>query len=185
MAIARGARPSGEDSSLPNQDGTNLRPMSKVAGTMVQRARAWLPIGEFGRFILVGIWNTLFGYLVFALFNFLLSKRFPSYGYVLASGLSSIINITVAFLGYKWLVFKTSGNYLREWLRTVSVYSAGIALGIALLPVAVHILQAAVDISHAKATYLGALILTLLSALWNFLGNKNFSFKKREAPLKG
>ena len=29
---------------------------------------------------------------------------------------STVINITVAFLGYKWFVFKTKGNYLREWM---------------------------------------------------------------------
>src|SRR5512135_2819529 len=89
---------------------------------------------QFGRFLLVGIWNTLFGYGCYAGLTALLQPRFR-YGYVAASLLANLINISVAFLGYKWFVFKTKGNYLREWARCVLVYSGGIVLSAALLPV--------------------------------------------------
>ncbi len=143
-----------------------------------------MPSREFGRFLVVGVWNTFFGYGVFALFNFLLAKQFPQVGYVIASVLSSIINITVAFLGYKWFVFRTSGNYLREWLRTVSVYSVGIGVSILLLPLVVYLLRWSTSMSHERATYVGGFVLTILSALWNFIGNRNYSFRKTASAVE-
>ena len=73
-----------------------------------------IPPGQFFRYLLVGIWNTGFGYGLFVLFTYLLSKRWPEYGYIPASLLSSVFSITVAFFGYKLYVFKTKGNYLQE-----------------------------------------------------------------------
>src|ERR1035437_8903670 len=75
-----------------------------------------IPPGQFGRYLLVGTWNTLFGYGTFALFTAVLNPFVP-HSYILASLLSSLLNITVAYLGYKWFVFKTRGHYLREWMR--------------------------------------------------------------------
>jgi len=69
--------------------------------------------------------NTLFGYGTFALFTAVLNPIVP-HSYIWASLLSSLLNITVAYFGYKWFVFKTKGNYLREWMRCVAVYSGGI-----------------------------------------------------------
>ena len=59
------------------------------------------------------------------------------HSYIWASVLSSLLNITVAYLGYKWFVFKTKGNYLREWMRCVAVYSGGIIFALLALPVLV------------------------------------------------
>jgi putative flippase GtrA len=87
-----------------------------------------IPPGQFGRYLLVGAWNTLFGYGSFAFFTAILSPMIP-YSYIVASVISSLLNISVSYLGYKWFVFKTRGNYLREWLRCVAVYSGGIVFG--------------------------------------------------------
>src|ERR1700674_2234048 len=80
-----------------------------------------IPPGQFGRYLLVGLGNTVFGYATFAFFTAILDRYVPQ-SYMLASVLASVLNITVAFLGYKWFVFKTKGNYLREWGRCVGVY---------------------------------------------------------------
>ncbi len=79
---------------------------------MISSLRRHVPGGQLGRYLVVGIWNTAFGYATFALFNLLLEGRVPA-SYMVASLLASVINITVAFLGYKWFVFKTRGNYLQ------------------------------------------------------------------------
>ena len=63
------------------------------------------------RYLIAGGFNTVFGYGLFAVFNWLFSRRIP-YSYLLASLLSNLIAITVAFLAYKWFVFRTRGNYL-------------------------------------------------------------------------
>jgi len=55
--------------------------------------------------------------------------------------LSSLLNITVAYFGYKWFVFKTKGNYLREWMRCVAVYSGGIIFALPALPALVVLIR--------------------------------------------
>ena len=73
----------------------------------------WLPSWQFLRYLLVGAWNTVFGYLTYAVLTWVLSRHL-AYGYLYAAVFSNVIAISVAFLGYKWFVFKTHGNYLRE-----------------------------------------------------------------------
>ena len=94
-----------------------------------QNMKRHIPPGQFGRYLLVGAWNTLFGYGSFAFFTAILSPMIP-HSYIVASVISSLLNISVSYLGYKFFVFKTKGNYLREWIRCVGVYSGGILVGV-------------------------------------------------------
>jgi putative flippase GtrA len=139
-----------------------------------------IPPGQFGRYLLVGIWNTAFAYGTFALFTALLDKVVPQ-SYMLASVLSSFINITVSFFGYKWFVFKTKGNYLREWIRCVGVYGTNILFGLAILPVLVYAIR---HYSHfqRQAPYLAGAVLTGFTVLVSFFGHKHFSFKQPAVP---
>ncbi len=104
-----------------------------------------LPKGQFVRFLGVGIWNTIFGYLSFAaflfLFSHLLPQRFLYLAVVIASLVSTPINITVAYFGYKFLVFRTKGNYLMEWLRCFAVYGVGMLPGLLILSALTRVLQ--------------------------------------------
>jgi putative flippase GtrA len=134
-----------------------------------------IPPGQFGRYLLVGAWNTLFGYGTFALFTALLNPIVP-HSYIWASLLSSLLNITAAYLGYKWFVFKTKGNYLREWMRCVAVYSGGIIFGLIALPVLVHLIRRNSRF-FAEAPYIAGALLTVLVVIYSFLGHKKFSFR--------
>jgi putative flippase GtrA len=134
-----------------------------------------LPARQFGRYLIVGAWNTLFGYGCYALLTALLQPRFR-YGYVAASLLANLINITVAFLGYKWFVFKTKGNYLHEWARCVVVYSGGIVLGTAALPPLVALIRRSTSLTTG-APYLAGAIVTGLTVIYSFVGHKKFSFR--------
>jgi putative flippase GtrA len=78
------------------------------------------------RYLIVGGWNTLFGYLSFATLYYFFS---PVVHYMLIMVMSTVINITNAFVFYKFLVFRTRGNYLREYLRFYAVYAVPIAAG--------------------------------------------------------
>jgi len=134
-----------------------------------------IPPGQFGRYVLVGIWNTLFGYGTFALFTAVLNPIVP-HSYMWASVLSSLLNITVAYLGYKWFVFKTKGNYLREWARCVAVYSSGIIFGLIALPVLVFAIRHNTRFV-GQAPYIAGAILTGVVVLYSFVGHKKFSFR--------
>ena len=134
-----------------------------------------VPSGQIGRYLIVGIWNTLFAYGTFAMFTALLNGYMP-FSYVVASLISSLLNITVSFLGYKWFVFKTKGNYLREWFKCLMVYSVSIAFGIVLLPPLVLIV-AYVTQQPKAAPYIAGAILTFFNVIISFVGHKKFSFR--------
>ena len=131
---------------------------------------------EFVRYLLVGLLNTVSGYILFAAANFALRKLGP-YSYLPAAVLSNIVAITIAFLAYKWFVFKTRGNYFSEWIRCLSVYSTGIIASLILLPVAVTLVRRCVD-RPENAPYIAAAIIISVTAAFTYFGHKNISFRK-------
>jgi putative flippase GtrA len=140
------------------------------------------PPGQFGRYLIVGVGNTIFGYGTYAGLTAMLTGRVP-FAYMVASILSSFLNITFSFLTYKWFIFKTKGNYLREWSRCVVVYGGTYALAVALLPVSVFLVRHFTSAAESAPYVAGALQMTLLATL-GFLGHKTFSFApKREREL--
>jgi len=135
-----------------------------------------VPPGQFGRYLLVGAWNTLFGYGTFALFTAVLNPIVP-HSYIWASLLSSLLNITVAYFGYKWFVFKTKGNYLREWMRCVAVYSGGIIFALLALPALVVLIRHNTRF-FAQAPYIAGAFLMVVVVVYNFFWHKKFSFRE-------
>lgn len=135
------------------------------------------PLSQFVRYILVGGFNTLFGYSLFALLNWLFSG-FSYYSYFYAAVLGNVIAITVAFLGYKWFVFRTRGNYLIEWIRCIGVYGSTMLIGLVglaiLVPVFRHHLR-----NPQLAPYLVAALMTPVGVIISFLGHKNISFRQK------
>ena len=129
------------------------------------------------RYLVVGAWNTAFGYGLFALLTYLLRDSFPA-SYMIASLLSSLISITVSYLGYKWWVFKTPGNYLREWCKALMVYSGSVVVGLLLLPPAV-LAVTAVTRDPVSAPYIAGALLMGVNVLMSFFGHKKITFKPR------
>jgi putative flippase GtrA len=76
---------------------------------LFDRLRQHIPPGQLGRYLIVGMWNTGFAYGTFALFTALLDRYMPA-SYMVASLLSSVLNITVSFLGYKWFYIQNKGT---------------------------------------------------------------------------
>lgn len=139
-----------------------------------------IPPGQLWRYLLVGTWNAAFAYGTFALFTALLDRYMPA-SYLAGSLISTVLNITISFLGYKWFVFKTKGNYLTEWGRSFMVYSGGIVLGLALLPPTVFLVSWITGNSRAAPYIAGALLLSV-QVVTSFLGHKNYSFKGVHVP---
>jgi len=133
------------------------------------------------RYLAVGACNTIFGYGCFALFTLLLTPVL-SYGYVAASILANLFSITFAFLGYKWLVFKTKGNYLREWIRCLGVYAGGMILSAAALPFVVGVIRR--QPGHDRsAPYIAGAVVLVFSIVFSFFGHRHISFADRnQAP---
>lgn len=164
------AVPFAEHRSVPS------RPLHRLVGLFPGR--------QFLRYLLVGGFNTLFGYGTFvtllALLNSVVPQRFLPLTVIAASLLSSPINITVAFLGYKFFVFKTEGNYLREWLKCFAVYGTGMIPGLVALGALTRLFQAqlhrhTVPLHHALAAVEAHLAGKPLSLLQHVVGSKSLA----------
>ena len=143
--------------------------------------RRALPTGEVIRFLLVGGFNTVFSIgLAWVLVRPLavLLPRLHLPVIVLAAQIvATPIAITVAFLGYKWFVFRTHGNYLKEWLRCFAVYSISLPAPFLILPFATNVFL------HLSATRVHAPLLALVVnsgaiACYSYFAHKKFSFKR-------
>ncbi len=119
------------------------------------------------RYIITGVWNTVFGILVYALLIKLLGENH----YILLAVVSNIISITNAYICYKLFVFKTKGNILKEYLKCYVVYGLSMLLGLLLLYVLVDI----AGLNPVTANIISVLLLTIVS----FIGHRYYSFKNK------
>jgi len=119
------------------------------------------------RFLVVGAWNTLFGYGFGITAYILLNQRLHI---IYIAILANIIAITMSFVTYKLLVFKTRGSWLKEYLRIYLVYGFTAFISIILLWILVDFFYLNIWVSQG----LVGLIIFLLS----FLLNKRFTFTK-------
>jgi putative flippase GtrA len=95
-----------------------------------------------------------------------------------AAVLANFIAISVAFLGYKWFVFRTHGNYLREWIRCFGVYGSSVLIGLVGLPILVPILRPHLR-NPGQASYIAGAMLTVVAVIFSFVGHKNISFRQK------
>lgn len=119
-------------------------------------------------YLLVGGWNTIFGYFVFLVLYYLLAAKIH---YLLLLVVSNILSITNAYIGYKIFVFKTKGNYLKEYLRFYMVYGTIMVLNLVLLTFCVEILRILPPLA------LGGL--TFINVVFSYFGHKHFSFSRQ------
>ena len=137
------------------------------------------PPGQFGRYLVVGLVNTAFGYGTYAALTAVLTPHIP-FAYMVASLISGLANITFAFLNYKWFIFKTKGNYLREWSRCILVYGGTMAVGTAVLPVTVFLVRHLTP-ADRSAPYIAGALQMGGNVIAGFLGHKHFSFAPAQA----
>lgn len=148
---------------------------------MFKRLFAHLPHRQLLRYLVVGAWNTLFGYGCFFLLLRLFLHLVPTQPAFMASSASlvaTIINVTVSFLGYKWFVFRTKGNYWREYRRSMLVYLPSLvlnAVAIAPLTTALRVFTPL----QAQAPYIAGALLAGFTVITSFFGHKHISFKPK------
>jgi putative flippase GtrA len=126
------------------------------------------------KFFIVGIWNTIFGYLVFVGFDFLFallfSKRYIAY--MMAAVIANIIAIINAYIFHKYITFKSSvkgKGIILEFTRFFSMYLFSFFLGLILLPVFVELFHYDPKISAA--------LLIPIATIISYIGHSRFSFK--------
>lgn len=128
------------------------------------------------KFILVGIWNTLFGYLIFCgldtLFEYMFARRYVAY--MSAMVLGQIIAIINAFIFHKYITFRSEAKgkeIIKEFLRFSTTYIFTFCLSLVLLPFLVEVFDITPKISAA--------IIILICTVVSYLGHSRFSFKHK------
>jgi putative flippase GtrA len=126
------------------------------------------------RFILVGIWNTIFGYAVYIgldyLFAFFFHKRYAAY--MSAAVLANILAIANAYIFHKFITFRSDvrgKGIVWEFIRFYSTYLFSTVIGLVLLPFFVEALKIGPRIS-------GALLLPITTVI-SYFGHSRFSFQ--------
>ena len=143
--------------------------MTGVIGR-VQGHRLWQSFA----YLAVGGWNTVFG-----LSLFWLAYRFlgQSVNYLMLLAVCNLLAISNAFVCYKLLVFRTRGNWLREYLRFGAVYGLATLIGIGV----VALLVQAVGMTPVAANFLT----TGVVIVGSFVGHKTVSFAGRRRQVAG
>jgi putative flippase GtrA len=123
------------------------------------------------RYLLTGGLNTLAGYGVCLAVYALLGRHL----HVVPIGLiCNVLVISLNFLTYKLLVFRTRGDWLREYLRCYVVYGASSAIGI----VGVWVLVDGLGMAFRMAV---ALTMSV-AIVFSWFGHSRFTYKARNRP---
>ena len=143
--------------------------------------RRVLPSGEVIRFLLVGGSNTLISLGLYSGFVILFGHLLPHRGKPLIADLASITSkplaISVAFLCYKHFVFRTKGNYLKEWIKCFAVYGVSTPAELVILPLATKVFLLP-SLTHSYAPFLAGIVNSVVIACYSYFAHKKFSFKR-------
>jgi putative flippase GtrA len=208
-------RPSGSREIQPQH--LPVTPISQnpfISGRRLHRLVRLFPHGQFVRYLCLGVFNSFFGYLTFVIILSLLNAALPArllyITVILASVLATPLNITVAYFGYKFLIFRTKGNYLSEWLKCFAIYGTGMIPGLVALSALTRFLQSVIhghaDSLHiylsaverhlsghtlaflqhsatgtAMAGYIAGAVVIGVSTIYSFIGHKTITFRTKEA----
>lgn len=116
-------------------------------------------------YLVVGGWNTVFGYAVWALLQYLLGDHLHYLVVVLIAWPIAVLN---AYLGYRYVVFRSRGPILRELPRFSLVYFVTLIVNLALLPVALNVLPFNIYVVQA--------LLTAIVVVCSYLSHRYYSF---------
>lgn len=145
-------------------------PKSRARPSRGRAVRLRIGRSERVRFILAGAFNTGFGYATFAA----IILTFPRLHYMVALVVAHVIGVLVAYIVYRGPVFGVTGHFLRDLLKFWSLYLAGLATSLLLLPVLVGVLGIPVLVAPW--------LVVCVTAVLSYIGNKHFVFRRGSSP---
>ena len=117
-------------------------------------------------FLTVGAVNTVVGFLCFAGFLVVLGQQ----RYLVALVCAHVVSVLIAFVLYRFVVFRVRGHVLADLWRFETVYLSALAVNFVLLP-------GLVEIAHLPVLLAQALIV-LVTSVMSWLGHKHYSFRR-------
>jgi putative flippase GtrA len=127
-----------------------------------------------GRYLLVGGFNTVVGYLIGVSLLYGLS---PAVHVLVIGAVANVLAITVAFTTYKLFVFRTRGRWINEYLRSYLVYGGMAVVGTLLLWILVDGLRLPMWLAQGLAV--------VLTVVVSYLGHSRYTFSAARQPEQG
>jgi len=159
-------------------EGAPANPRAHGPFAAIRRA---LPAGEVVRFLMVGGFNTVFSIALAYVFIFPVEFFFPKLPRAAVTTIANYaalpIAITVAFLAYKWFVFRTHGNYFKEWLKVFAVYGVSLPFPVIVIPAATS-LGLFLHLNPSLVSLLALIANSSVIACYSYFAHKKFSFKR-------
>ncbi|MGN0022934.1 MAG: GtrA family protein [Elusimicrobiaceae bacterium] len=103
----------------------------KKLGEVKELSALWFSLPQPIRFIIAGGYNTAVGYILFIAAVYVFGRSQTGVQAALLS--SYILSSFNSYLVQKFLVFRTKGNYIKEYFKALSVWAAGYVINAVLL----------------------------------------------------
>ena len=150
-------------SERPTPSGGRAREMTSRALRMANRKEV--------RYVLVGGWNTLFGWAVFVALQLTVGATI---GYMAVLVIAQVVSIINAYLCYRWLVFRVQGSWWLDFFRFSTVYWIVFALNIVALPLMVSGLGMNVIVAQT--------VFVVVTVIASYIAHNRFSFRRSDPP---
>jgi putative flippase GtrA len=121
-------------------------------------------------YLIVGAWNTLFGYGVFVILYHVAGDQ-VSYAVIIV--VSYVFAIFNAYLGYRYVAFRSHGAVIREFPRFSAVYLLTMVVNLVFFPIALRVLP--ISGYAVQALFTAGVVIA------SYLGHRYFSFRVPEA----
>ena len=118
------------------------------------------------KYISIGFINTIIGYWVSIIIFYIFYEKLGIIGVGL---MANILNISITYINYKFFLFKTKGNFLREYFKSFINY------GLAGL-LSTFLLWFFFDVINLNI-YLSNILIIPITFMFSYMGNKFFVFK--------
>lgn len=127
-----------------------------------------------GRYLLVGGFNTVVGYLIGLGLLYGLS---PAVHVLVIGAIANVLAITVSFTTYKLYVFQTRGRWIEEYFRSYLVYGGMAVVGTLVLWILLDGMRLPIWLAQGLAVVLTVVI--------SYLGHSRYTFSAAGQPEKG
>ncbi len=118
------------------------------------------------RFLIVGVWNFVFGYVVFAGLYWALQDVWCDWA---IATLAAILGITMSFLTHRFITYRSNGCWWREYLRFYVVYGGQSLLNVILIWLLVTKLE--------MNAYFFQFAISIVLTIATYWAHKHYSFK--------
>jgi putative flippase GtrA len=127
------------------------------------------------KFLIVGVWNTIFGYLIYYLSLKIILASFttPDFAYLWAMGIAQVVGTINAYVSHRKITFsdRARGKQLSEFMKFSFIYIITFSLTLILMPVFVG--------GFGISPELTGFIVICIGTAVSYLGHSRFTFKPK------